>query len=320
MRDAVLPTDDSSKIGTGGHDDPNGYARLVSGQDEASALLEWAAAAWPHYAWAKAIVHQGAFHWVLVLPGELVARIAKDPFNASRLARRTAALAAVSRLFPVRTPCPLGEVVDADGRTGVLISFVAGEVRCSEVVSDLHDVADADLDAIVELLGRLASTPVPADVTAALSPVREWCGGVHWPEIVADHVVPYLPPGARATAAELVAAVEAMSPPQDRLVHGDFGLHNLMWQGQAISGLIDLDHVCVGDPAIDVAPLIGPIGLGRLRDRLDPALVTRAQQHRATLSLQVAAAGYLTSRPSLLQTGANNWARRWADGTLFGSP
>ncbi|WP_066498118.1 aminoglycoside phosphotransferase family protein [Abyssisolibacter fermentans] len=48
------------------------------------------------------------------------------------------------------------------------------------------------------------------------------------------------------------------------LIHGDFGPSNIIFDSnsQTISGIIDFNDVSIGDPAIDIASLIGPFGYG----------------------------------------------------------
>lgn len=48
------------------------------------------------------------------------------------------------------------------------------------------------------------------------------------------------------------------------LIHGDFGPSNIIFDSdtQRISGIIDFNEVSLGDPASDIASLIGPFGYG----------------------------------------------------------
>ncbi len=104
-------------------------------------------------------------------------------------------------------------------------------------------------------------------------------------------------------------------------VHGDLGMHNILWDDQGaeltISGLIDLDHAALGDPAIDVAPLVGQFGASALADVIGPQLLHRAMLHRATLSLQVAAAAELRHDTALRDFALANFSERYRSGTLY---
>jgi aminoglycoside phosphotransferase (APT) family kinase protein len=101
------------------------------------------------------------------------------------------------------------------------------------------------------------------------------------------------------------------------LCHGDFGPHNILWHQDRAAGLIDLDHACLGDPAIDLAPLIGCHGVQAIRPIARPDALKRAMFHRATLSLQVAAAAHLNGSYELRDHALRNFTSRNDNGTLF---
>jgi Ser/Thr protein kinase RdoA (MazF antagonist) len=127
---------------------------------------------------------------------------------------------------------------------------------------------------------------------------------------------------ARRVVGDMLAAEQTIAAVP---VHGDLGMHNILWhdagaeQGSAltISGLIDLDHAAFGDPAIDVAPLLGQFGSSALGDALSSALLSRAMLHRATLSLQVAAAAELRGDDALRDFALSNFDKRHTAGTLY---
>jgi aminoglycoside phosphotransferase (APT) family kinase protein len=139
--------------------------------------------------------------------------------------------------------------------------------------------------------------------------------------------VPLLPDNAVRGAAnqvvgELLGAEQTIAHAP---VHGDLGMHNILWRDASpeqesaltISGLIDLDNATVGDPAIDVAPLLGQFGSAVLAGIVSPVLLSRAMLHRATLSLQVAAAAELRGDEALRGFALSNFATRLATGTLY---
>ena len=100
------------------------------------------------------------------------------------------------------------------------------------------------------------------------------------------------------------------------LVHGDFGLHNIMWRGDQLSGVIDLDNACIGDPALDLAPLVGAFGSASVADIADREMIARARVHRASLPLQVAAAAQLIDDSKLKDFALSNFQMRLDAGTL----
>ncbi|EYR63488.1 hypothetical protein N866_20270 [Actinotalea ferrariae CF5-4] len=275
----------------------------------------WAAAAWPDDDWSRARVEHGAFHEVLVLPTGPVARLTDGRGHRERTQREAAVTSVVAGLdLGVPVPTPLSEPVTADGVTGVLVSRVAGEPRSASHWSDVRH-------GMVQLLDRLRAVHRDG-ATAALPPVRSWCGGASWPALVREQLAPRLPPSARSTAARVVADVlEAEAEADACLVHGDLGLHNVLWpdagDDAGLTGLIDVDHAAWADPAVDVAPLVGAFGVQQLAADVEPDLLHRAMVHRATLSLQVAAAAELAGRTALRDHALATVARRVAEGTLY---
>jgi aminoglycoside phosphotransferase (APT) family kinase protein len=129
-------------------------------------------------------------------------------------------------------------------------------------------------------------------------------------------LVPLLPVEARSRAADVVAAVVDQERGSEPL-HGDLCPHNILWTAEGrISALVDLDHAALGDPAIDVAPLLGRYGAAALSEVVEPDVLHRAMVHRATLSLQVAAAAELAGDDQLRDFALRNFATRLATGTL----
>ncbi|SEE08967.1 Phosphotransferase enzyme family protein [Ruania alba] len=210
--------------------------------------------------------------------------------------------------LPWATPEPIGEEHSASGRTGLRLTFVAGATG----QAGWPDVGNQ----LVQALTALHQVQ-PRQVEALSSP-RAWCGGHDWSGIVQQRLVPRLPPTARTLAVavvEDVLAVETGAPA--RLVHGDFGMHNILWDGQEITGVIDWDHAAWGDPAIDIAPLIGTFGAADLRSAFEPAILERALVHRATLPLQVAAAATIVGNRALCDHALRNFCTRSEAGTLY---
>lgn len=84
------------------------------------------------------------------------------------------------------------------------------------------------------------------------------------------------------------------------LVHGDFGPSNIIFDSndEIISGIIDFNEVSIGDPAIDIASLIGPFGYGEVFvksfELIYPNIETmldRARFYASTFALQEALFG-----------------------------
>lgn len=203
------------------------------------------------------------------------------------------------------TPSPLSGVMTEGSRSGVLTTAIAGEERPDQAW-DEHLRA-----ACRGLLDALAAVPLAEP--GCLDRPRTWCGGQEWPAIVREGLYPLLPADAVAAADDTVDEVIelGLGPEGDRgLVHGDFGRHNILWQGGAVSGLIDLDHACIGDRGMDLAPLVVFHGAAAVENAFGPALTRRTIAHAASLSLQVAAAAKLVGATALRDHALGNFVRR----------
>ena len=205
-----------------------------------------------------------------------------------------------------------------EGHAGMLTSWIPG-----------RHYADADWPQVapqITALLRFVEAGEAFRADGELAEPRTWCGGHQFPHIVTELLLPLLSADARVAARQAVmdmlAAEQAVEPVP---VHGDLGMHNILWRdaadgqpaGLAISGLIDFDNAARGDPAIDVAPLLGQFGSAALAGAITPGILDRAKLHRATLSLQVAAAAELRHDPALRDFALANFARRLTTGTLY---
>ena len=271
--------------------------------------LPWVQAAWPERSWAGAQVHHGAFHEVVLIK-DCAARIASGLKHRARVDRETQLLRAAAQLrLTCSVPLLVEGPVSREDRSGVLTTVVPGALREAD---QWHDVRHG----LLALLDEFAAAR-PEDGEAAPMP-RMWCGGLDWTEIVEDRLGRHIPPSFMARAVAVVAdvvAVERESSPG--FVHGDFGLHNVLWQSGAACGLIDFDHFGWGDPAIDVAPLVGKFSVAQLTGDFKRDLLCRAMFHRASLSLQVASAAELAGDVELRDHALANFVHRARAGTLY---
>jgi hypothetical protein len=280
--------------------------------------LDLAQAWWPKFDWRLAEVRRGAFHEVLVLQGRAVARIAKRiPRNARRHTDKDGVLS--SRRPDWRTPRLMAPLrATADGRYGMLVDWIPGRhddnapwVRVARELSTLLREAEA---------GQLFAA------SGELPERRAWCGGTDFPSLVRTELsAVFAEPAVRKAAADVVdEMLDAGDGVPTGPVHGDLSMHNILWHASEepsadlrISGLIDLDHAAVADPAIDVAPLLGQFGSAVVGSVVEPETLRRAMLHRATLSLQVAASAELCHDYSLRDFALNNFTRRWNAQTLY---
>jgi Phosphotransferase enzyme family len=284
---------------------------------DTDALIMLATGWWPQYEWQRALIHRGAFHDVLVLPGQAVARLGRHADAAARIAEEHRILTVFSaRQARWVTPKALSAMrATTRGQAGMLTSWIPG---CHRAGASWPQVAG-------ELTGLLRSVAAGQAFAAAgeLAAPRAWCGGHEFPRIVTGRLLALLPDAdARQAACQVVTDMLAVELTAELVpVHGDLGMHNILWDDQGaeltISGLIDLDHAALGDPAIDVAPFVGQFGASVLADVIGPQLLHRAMLHRATLSLQVAAAAELRHDTALRDFALANFGERYRAGTLY---
>ncbi|HEX2037663.1 MAG TPA: aminoglycoside phosphotransferase family protein [Chloroflexota bacterium] len=274
-------------------------------------LIGWLQACWPAYDWARALVHRSCFHEVAIVAPEVVARVSRHGDQVARVRREHSVLRALAAVaLPVEVPRTRSEVVAWEGRAGMLTTYVPGQPRpgvswheaAGPVGEVLRALAGAD---VTPLRGRL---PVP----------RAWCGGEQWPAMVRERLAPHLPADLRSRAEAVVGAVlEAERGAAPALVHGDFGPHNLLWDRDGVVGVIDLDHACLGDAAMDAATLIGFFGAAAVETVVDSRTLERGMLHRATLALQLAAAAELLGDEPLRDHALGNFVARARARTLY---
>lgn len=101
---------------------------------------------------------------------------------------------------------------------------------------------------------------------------------------------------------------------EPKVVHADFGPTNILHQGNNISGILDFSEVCIDDPAIDVACLIGKFGYGegfiQLMKPVYPEVIeylSRARFYAGTFALQDALFGYKHKNKEVLQFGLEDY-------------
>lgn len=273
------------------------------------AAATWARRVFPHVSWAGSTSVSGAFHTVVIGPGH-VARVSSGRNHVGRSDREWRTAVAVSDAFGGRAsgigiPEVLTELRSDGGYSGYLLSRLPAS---DDPPSDWSVVRPAFEKVLDLLAASTVETPLP--------PARSWCGGESWLEIVSDDLAPLLEDDARVAEAA-ARAVLHLSPTTPTLVHGDLGPHNILWRGVHASALIDWDHACVDDPAIDVAPLIGLYGAKRVRDIASAEVVTRGMHHRATLPLQVAAAAHTVGDDALRDHAIGNFRNRVRDEVLY---
>jgi hypothetical protein len=167
-------------------------------------------------------------------------------------------------LVPYRAP-RIVSWIDLGAAAGLLFDFAPGgrPALTEDLLSELLPVlqvlhADPALGAALRE-GRAA--PTARDVYAATLEERltEDLRGIRAepPPFISRALLQELDDevGALARAIEASAAFDE---PMHGAVHGDLWLNNILWDGKGQWHLLDWDDACIGDPALDLATLLGP--------------------------------------------------------------
>jgi hypothetical protein len=136
-----------------------------------------------------------------------------------------------------------------------------------------------DEDVIAELVAVLRQLNADRELAIALRPARgitardaymasfherftEDLRGIREtrPPFVGEDVVHWLEAQVSMLSAR-IASCPAFSEPLTMPVHGDLWLNNVLWEGKGSWHLLDWDDVRIGDPAGDLAALLGPTAL-----------------------------------------------------------
>ena len=264
---------------------------------------------WPELAWESNRVSHGAFHLVACLGSERVVRVSTGHGHRDRSeAEHANAQTVADADLPLLVPVPSAPPHHTAEWSATVFSYIPGEVR-----ETLAGPRTREL--LIGVLAELAKVDV-TQLAQGLREVRAWCGGDDWADLVKECVA-VLPSEFQALAHQLVEDVLTLaSPPRVTLVHGDLGLHNMLFAGTRPVGLIDWDNATVGDPAIDIAPFIRQFPLANLAATFDHDLLARARCHSKTLSLQVAAAARLAGDQDLELHAVTNFHQRALEGSL----
>ncbi|HEX8864286.1 MAG TPA: phosphotransferase [Lentzea sp.] len=213
----------------------------------------------------------GTFNNAVVEPGEWVARFPRTDLEDAR--RRARALELIGRLdLPFAVPEIIENRLDLPlGQAHVVISYLPGEP--SETASD---------EAVLEVLDALAAVELSPELVALLDEPLHHAGGSKVAETVTELVFPLLDDDERGQAKEVLERYADL-PAVKGFVHGDLAPVNLRWHNGKVSGIIDWDFACAGDPALDAAAFAS-YGWPLVR-RVRPELYERACTHAAMFPL-----------------------------------
>jgi aminoglycoside phosphotransferase (APT) family kinase protein len=213
----------------------------------------------------------GTFNDALIEPGKWVARFPRADLADAR--RRAQALKRIGQLgLPFAVPEVVEDRLDLPlGEAHVIISYLPGEP--SQTAGD---------EAVLEVLDALAAVDLDDELVALLDEPLHHAGGRQVVETITELVFPLLDQDERAQASEVLRRFQEL-PVVRGFVHGDLAPVNLRWHRGKITGIIDWDFACAGDPALDAAAFAN-YGWPLVR-RVRPDLYERARTHAAMFPL-----------------------------------
>jgi len=284
-------------------------------------ILAGLARAWPELPLVGARLTGGGQNHAVVDTGELIVRVVRypTPANLARLAREAALLQTLANRLPAPVPVPVRLALDAHAGEPAYIAYrrlpgvPLSRQTYAMASAPVRDVAARDLGRFLRALHASAPRVAGLDLPRP-SPVDTW-GSLS--DKVRRLVAPQLPTAVATAVAQhfddfLASAADL--PPDDALVHGDFGTSNLLWHPETgrITAVLDFSEAHVGDRAVDLAALEASFGgdvLARAGYALDPGARHRVAFYQGTFALQDAVFG--------LETGDEAAASAGLRGTLL---
>jgi aminoglycoside phosphotransferase len=237
---------------------PGGIDRVLASVP--SAVRSPGASLVAHRAERRATVALGGAFLKIVRPGDI-----------SQLAERHRAVHAL----------PAPAVLAADGATGTLVLSVVAGISLHELLRTGR-AGTAQLAAVGRAVRDLHRQPSPpAGILAGPhQPAQEATVLRGWLAKLADP--DWAPLHARLAPAidDVAAALDRLSPATPATIHRDLHDKQLMVDDGGRVGVIDLDTLSLGDPAIDLANLLAHL---RLRALQDPAHAAALDSWRAAL-------------------------------------
>lgn len=242
----------------------------------------------------------GSAHIVINMGNQLSIRVAKTPEVGASVARRTEILRILPTM-PFEIPRPITRTITRNGYTAVGVTWVKGEprkpgpVNPKQVVSLLKAIHAVDPEPLLPYLDH---------------PHQHW-GGTNWAHTLREKVKPLLLRSNRKVADAIVDAVLELEPQPTTFIHNDLAGHNILWNGERLTGVIDWDHATVSDPAFDYAALGNWYGWDSLKKALSAEQIHRAQIFSNLLALQAVAYGIKNGKGGAIVRLAVERADNW---------
>lgn len=245
---------------------------------------------------------RGQFNDVLVVDGELIFRFPRYARAAEALETETAILRALKGRVPLPVPDPIYTRVEPSTGRQTLMGYrmIPGEPLWNETVDAIGDGETLRRLAtqLADFLRALHSVPVS---TIGLDlPITD--DAHYWSDMYGafrQELFGFMRLDARRAVERSYEAF--LGEPRNFqwrpvLRHGDFGGSNILYDpwARSISGVIDFGSAGLGDPAVDLGPIVG-YGEAFVRwfymaypELASPAVVERTWFYRSTYALQQA--------------------------------
>lgn len=240
---------------------------------------------------------------VLLVDGTWVFRLPKHDAAAAAMAGEVVLLRSLRGRLPLAIPDPIYPV-PGEASLGMGYRLLPGVPLSREDLSALPDVPRRDMAmALMAFLRALHTIPLAEVGGAALPGVADCASWATMYAQVRERLFPLMRGEARRAVATrfetYLGAARADHP--ETLVHGDFGPGNILYQPDPsahLSGVVDWSSAGRGDPAVDLAALIGPVSypLGAIASGFAAypeaeAMLERAHFYASTFALQDALFG-----------------------------
>lgn len=249
-------------------------------------------------------VGQGQNSRVFLVNGEWIVRLPKHESAARVLVGERALLTRLRGRLPLVVPDPLVATPEG-GSAGMVYRLLPGVPLTPTALAEMPEASQQHIATrLLGFLRALHTLPLAEVGGTSLVPVASYAAWAEMYEQVRSRIFPLMRPDARRQVGTLfdgyLGAGSAAIP--EALVHGDFGPGNILYQPDArpvrVSGIIDWSSAGRGDPAVDLAALIGPvsyplavIATGFSAYPEAEEMLTRAHFYASTFALQDALFG-----------------------------
>lgn len=248
----------------------------------------------------------GLVNDVVVVNGDLVCRFAKHDWAHALLGQEARVLDVARRHVDLRVPH--FEALEADFAA---YRFLPGEpltrTRLLQLSGSVRQAVLTELATFLRQLHDVPRSEVEAAGIGSSDATRTRGDWLAFAEQVESTLFPLLMRHQRRAFRELFAPVRsgaldlAYTP---RLIHGDLGVYHLLFDSAApqLAGVIDFGTAGLGDPATDLATLLGNYGETLVTELLPAYPELRGHLDRArfwvgTLEWQWALTGQMQGRP-----------------------